>query len=164
MVNFRKDLFFQIQIFIRLLFASFLADASLGIFLVVKFLRMANFCGWHFCVDFIFAAAKYVFLTCIVPVFKIEGSTAMFPKLNLINQCDLQFLTIKWQNCTLSRILTGKKYRQIKFQRLQYVQEMQREASSFKWNSFGSKFSQVHLFQKHSPRSVLLKRCGLQLY
>ena len=63
--------------------ASFLADASLDIFLVLKFSRMA------------YVAAKYVVLTCIVPVVKIEGSAAMFPKLNLINQCDLQFLTIK---------------------------------------------------------------------
>ena len=94
MVNFRKDLFFQDQIFIRLVFA----DASLDIFLVVKFLRMAKFS--HFCVDFMFAAAKYVFLTCIVPVVETEGSVAMFPKLNLINQCELQFLTIKQQNCS----------------------------------------------------------------
>ena len=42
-----------------------------------------------------FVAAKYVFRTCIVPVVEIEGSAAMFPKLNLINQCDLRFLTIK---------------------------------------------------------------------
>ena len=39
----------------------------------------------------------------------------MFPKLNLINQCDLQFLTIKWQNCTLLRILTRKKSSFISF-------------------------------------------------
>ena len=32
-----------------------------------------------------FAAAKYVFLAGIVPVVEIEGSAAMFPKLNLIN-------------------------------------------------------------------------------
>ena len=99
--------------------ASFLADASLSKFLVVKFLQMAKF--QHFCIVFMFAAAKYVFLTCIVPMLEIEGSAAMFPKLNLISQCDLQFLTFKQQNCTLLRIITGKKYRQIKFQCLQNV-------------------------------------------
>ena len=58
-----------------------------------------NFRGWQsfsaFAWTFMFAAAKYVFLTCIVSVVEIKGSAAMFPKLNLINQCDLQFLTIK---------------------------------------------------------------------
>ena len=103
----------------QFLHGSFLVDASFGIFLVVKFLRMAKL--QHFFVDFMFAAAKYVLLTCIVPVVETEGSAAMLPKLNFINQCDLQFLTIKQQNCTLLRILTGKKYRQIKFQRLQNV-------------------------------------------
>ena len=34
---------------------------------------------------YIFVAAKYVFLTCTVPVLEIEGSAAIFPRLNLIN-------------------------------------------------------------------------------
>ena len=109
-IRFSLDQFFR---------AFFLANAHLGISLVVKFSRMDKF--QHFGVDIMFAAAKYVFLTGIVPVLEIEGSAAMFPNPNLINQCDLQFLTIKQQNCTLLRILTGKKYRQIKFQRLQNV-------------------------------------------
>ena len=71
----------------------FLADASLGIFRVAKFSRMARFL--HFCVGFMFVGAKYVFLTCTMPVVEIEGSATMLPKLNLINQYDPQFLPIK---------------------------------------------------------------------
>ena len=58
-------------------------------------LRWSIFLKIHFCVDSMFAAAKYVFLACIVPVVEIEGPAAMLKMLNLTNQCDLQFLTIK---------------------------------------------------------------------
>ena len=65
-----------------------------------------------------FAPAKYVFLTGIVPVLEIEGSAAMFPKPNLINQCDLHYQIVELYSFKDTQM---EKYRQIKFQRLQNV-------------------------------------------
>ena len=40
--------------------------------------------NYQFCVEFIFVVAKYVFLTCTLPVVEIEVFAAVLPKLKSI--------------------------------------------------------------------------------